>query len=301
MTTIGFIGLGHMGLHMARNLIKSAGTKVIGFDLSAESLKALSQAGGTVARNVAEVAAGSDVIITMLPKGQHLEAVMLGDEGVLAHAKPASLFIDSSTIDIETSVRLAGLAAEHGHQFIDAPVSGGEKGARDGTLSFMVGGDDAAFERAKPVLAKMGANLFHVGANGSGLAVKLVNNMLLGICMAATSEAFNLIEKLGVDARAFHAIASRSTGANWALEKNCPVPGVVETSPANNAYRPGFATNLMLKDLALSQQVAIQLNVPSPLGSAAMSVFSVASQSGLGNEDMSAVIKLFAGKTYSQA
>ncbi|MDR0219023.1 MAG: 3-hydroxyisobutyrate dehydrogenase [Enterobacteriaceae bacterium] len=303
MSNIGFIGLGHMGLHMAHNLVKSTGTRVIGFDVSQPALTAFRQLGGVTADSVAEIARTCGVIITMLPKGEHVDAVMNGNSkgehngnnSIFANARPGTLLIDSSTIDIETSVRLAEQARLQGLDFMDAPVSGGEKGAKDGTLSFMVGADPETYNKAKPVLEMMGKNLFYVGKNGSGLAVKLVNNMLLGVCMAATGEAFNLINKLGVDAHIFHTIVSRSSGANWALEKNCPVPGLVESSPANNDYRPGFANSLMLKDLSLAQQVAMKANAPSPLGSAALSLFSMAEKSGLGNQDMSSILKLFSG------
>ncbi|MFI9081833.1 3-hydroxyisobutyrate dehydrogenase [Streptomyces sioyaensis] len=291
MTTIGVIGLGHMGRHMAQNLLVSH--RVIGFDLNQTSLDGFVAAGGSAAASIAALAREADVVVTSLPKGTHVQSVFLGPDGVIENAGPGKLFIDCSTIDLATSREVAELAGQAGSEFIDAPVSGGETGATAGTLSFMVGGTEAAFERAKPVLAKMGTNLYHVGDNGSGLAVKLVNNMLLGICMAATGEALNLIEHLGVDPAKFHAIASTSTGANWALTKNPPVAGLVDGAPASNDFRPGFASALMLKDLGLSQTVASDVHAPTPLGALAHSIYSMVCGNGLADEDMSAVIKLY--------
>jgi 3-hydroxyisobutyrate dehydrogenase len=294
VSTVGFIGLGHMGHGMSLNLLKSS-HKVIGYDLNEQVLNEFQKAGGVRATSIAEVARNSDIVITMLPKGAHVKSVYLGDDGVIANAGHGKLFIDSSTIDIETSVLVAEKAAKEGHRFLDAPVSGGEKGASNGTLSFMVGGDEATFEQATPILSLMGSSLFYVGKNGSGLAVKLVNNMLLGITMAATGEAFNLIERLGVDPKKFYAIASKSTGSNWALNENCPVPGILEESPASHDYKPGFAAGLMLKDLCLGQQIAINTNASTPFGALATSIFSMACHSGLADQDMSAVIKFLAG------
>lgn len=298
MSTIGFIGLGHMGQYMSQNLLKST-HEVIGYDINEKAADEFEKAGGVKGTSLADIARESDVIVSMLPKGVHVKSVYLGPDGIIANAGREKLFIESSTIDIETSVFLAKTASSSGHQFLDAPVSGGENGAKNGTLSFMVGCDEATFERAMPILSLMGSNLFHVGKNGSGLAVKLVNNMLLGICMAATGEAFNIIEKLGVDSKKFYAIASNSTGSNWAMVKNCPAPGIIADSPASNGYRPGFAAALMLKDLCLGQQVAMNANVSSPLGALATSIFSMACHSGLADQDMSAVIKLLAGSKSS--
>lgn len=253
MNTIAFIGLGHMGGFMAKNLLKN-GLTVIGYDLDEKALNEHKAAGGKIGNSVAAIVSEAEIIITMLPKGIHVAKVCRGKEGVFANAKAGSLIIDSSTIDVETSKLLAQEAKSHQLSFIDAPVSGGEIGAKNGTLAFMVGGEKSDFEYAKPILSHMGKNLFYLGNNGTGLGAKIANNMLLGITMVGVSEAFNLAEKLGVGPKAFYDVASVSTGMCWALTKNCPVPGVLENTPASHDYKPGFATNLMLKDMRLSQE-----------------------------------------------
>jgi 3-hydroxyisobutyrate dehydrogenase len=295
MSTIGFIGLGHMGTPMARNLLKSSHT-IIGYDISEQAVNELVESGGVRGKSVAEVAKNTEVVITMLPKGSHVQSVYLGNGGLIANCDRPHLFIDCSTIDIETSKLVADRAIKEGHQFMDAPVSGGEIGAINGTLSFMVGCDEAVFEQAKPVLSLMGRNLFYVGKNGAGLAVKIVNNMLLGIEMAATGEAFNMIAKLGIDAKRFYQIVSKSTGVSWALKENCPIPGVIEGSPADNNYIPGFACALMSKDLALGQQLAMNTNVAAPLGAMAAAIFNMACHAGFARQDMSAVMKFLGGQ-----
>ncbi len=253
MTSIAFIGLGNMGLPMARNLL-GAGHDVRGFDLSAESLEKLTSAGGTAASSAADAVSGAEVVVTMLPAGKHVRAVY--EESVFPNAAAGTLFVDCSTIDVDTARAVAADAAAKGFPMLDAPVSGGTGGAEAGTLTFMVGGEDAAFERASPLLDIMGATIVHAGGSGSGQAAKICNNMVLGISMIAVSEAFALADKLGLERQKLFDISSKSSGQCWAMTSYCPVPGPVPTSPANRDYQPGFSAAMMLKDLDLSQQAA---------------------------------------------
>lgn len=295
MSTIGFIGLGHMGGPMARNLIKH-GHRVIGYDLVDSNLQQHQQAGGEIAHSLAELAKQAEIIITMLPAGQHVQSVCLGIDGLFAHAKSGTLFIDSSSIDVATSRALADAAKQQQHQMIDAPVSGGMKGAEAGTLTFMVGGEQKDFTRAKPLLECMGKNIFHAGANSTGQAAKICNNMLLGISMIGVCEAINLAEKLGLSAQTFFDIATTSSGQCWSLSQYCPAPGPVPTSPANNHYQPGFAAAMMLKDLKLSQNAAQQNNISTPLGALATELYELFNQQGFSNKDFSGIIAFLQGK-----
>src|SRR5690606_34891837 len=245
MTMIAFIGLGNMGNPMAANLVK-AGHAVRGFDLVPENLEKAERNGVTPAESAAEAIEGSEAVITMLPAGSHVLSVY--DE-IAPRAAEGTLFIDCSTIDVESARKAHALAAGRGHLSIDAPVSGGVTGAEAGTLTFMAGGTDAAFARAKPVLQPMAGRIVHCGAAGAGQAAKICNNMILGVSMIAVGEAFVLAEKLGLSHQALFDVASTSSGQCWSLTSYCPVPGPVPSSPANRDYRPGFAAALMLKDL----------------------------------------------------
>jgi 3-hydroxyisobutyrate dehydrogenase len=265
MAKIGFIGLGNMGLPMAQNLVK-AGHAVQGFDMSKAQIDALAASGGQAADSVKAAASGVDIIITMLPAGAHVREVYLGANGVLASAGAATLLIDSSTIDVETARAVAAAADKKGLAMLDAPVSGGVGGAQAGTLTFMVGGSDAAFGRALPVLEKMGKTIVYAGGAGNGQAAKICNNMILGVSMIAVSEAFVLAERLGLGHQALFDVAASSSGQCWALTSYCPVPGPVPASPANNGYRPGFAAALMLKDLSLGQEAAVAVGADTALG-----------------------------------
>jgi len=216
MTTIGFIGLGNMGGPMARNLLK-AGHTVTVFDLSEDAVAGLKDAGAAVAASAGEAASGVDVVVSMLPAGRHVEAVYGGEEGVIAKADKGTLLIDSSTIDVATARKVAAQAADNGLAMVDAPVSGGVGGAEGGTLTFMVGGEADAFARAQPILENMGKNIFHAGGAGNGQAAKICNNMLLGISMIGTAEAFNLADKLGLDAQTFFDISSTASGQCWSM------------------------------------------------------------------------------------
>ena len=291
MAKIGFIGLGNMGLPMALNLVK-AGHEVAGFDLSSEAKAKLAEAGGRAATTLAEVAAGAEVIVSMLPEGRHVEAVY----GELFGLVPAgTLFIDSSTIHVETARKVAAAATAAGHEMVDAPVSGGTGGAAAGTLTFMVGGSDAGFAAAKPILDRMGKTIVHAGTAGAGQAAKICNNMILGISMVAVCEGFALAEKLGLDAQKLFDIASTSSGQCWSLTTYCPVPGPVPTSPANRDYQPGFAAAMMLKDLKLAQDVASSAGQSTPLGAEAAQLFRLFCDHGNAGRDFSGIIEFLRG------
>lgn len=291
MAKIGFVGLGNMGLPMALNLVK-AGHEVAGFDLSAEAKAKLAEAGGRAAASLAEVAAGVEVIVSMLPEGRHVEAVY----GELFGLVPAgTLFIDSSTIHVESARKVATEGTAKGHVVVDAPVSGGTGGAAAGTLTFMVGGTDAGFAAAKPILEKMGKNIVHAGAAGAGQAAKICNNMILGISMVAVCEGFALAEKLGLDAQKLFDVASTSSAQCWALTTYCPVPGPVPTSPANRDYQPGFATAMMLKDLKLAQDVASSAGQATPLGAEAAQLFRLFNDQGNSARDFSSIVQFLRG------
>ena len=295
MASIAFIGLGNMGGPMARNLVAS-GHDVTGFDVVPAAVEAAAAAGVKSAASAADAVAGAEVVITMLPAGEHVRSSYLGPDGLVAKAAPGSLMIDSSTIDVASARAVHEAAAAAGHLMIDAPVSGGVAGADAGTLTFMCGGPEAAFDRARPLLEIMGRNVVHAGGPGTGQAAKVCNNMILGITMVGISEAFNLAEALGLEHRKLFDISSVSSGSCWAMLNHLPVPGIVETSAANRDYRPGFAAAMMQKDLKLSQTAASEAGVATPLGAAAAALYTVMVNSGQGELDYSAIIRLIAGK-----
>src|ERR1700676_652704 len=262
MASIAFIGLGNMGGPMAANLVK-AGDRVIAFDLVGASREQAKADGAAIADSAVAAVKGADTVITMLPAGKHVMSVW--NEVITAMAKGA-LIIDCSTIDVESAKQAHALAAKHGIASVDAPVSGGTGGAKGARLTFMAGGEEKAFAAAKPVLEKMGKKIVHCGGAGAGQAAKICNNMILGVSMIAVSEAFALAEKLGLSHQALFDVASTSSGQFWALTSYCPVPGPVPTSPANNDYKPGFASALMVKDLTLAQDAANAAGAATPLG-----------------------------------
>ena len=239
MATIGFIGLGNMGAPMAANLLK-AGHQVIGYDLVASARAALEERGGRAAASAAEAAAAGEIVITMLPAGPQVREVYLGPDGIIARAKPDALLIDCSTIDVETARAVAANAGESRLQMLDAPVSGGVIGAEAGTLTFMVGGEAAAFARAEPILQAMGRTIVHAGPAGNGQSAKICNNMILGASMIAVCEGFALAEKLGLSAQTLFDICSKSTSQCWAMTGYCPVPGPVPAAPSNRGYAAGL-------------------------------------------------------------
>jgi 3-hydroxyisobutyrate dehydrogenase len=294
MARIGFIGLGNMGLPMAANLVK-AGHGVAGFDVVTPLTGKLSAIGGSAAETIAAACHGADAIITMLPASEHVRDVYYASGGVLDAAGAGALLIDSSTIDVATAREVAARAAERGLAMVDAPVSGGVAGAQAGTLTFMVGGPDAAFDRARPVLESMGKTIVHAGGSANGQAAKICNNMILGVSMIAVSEAFLLAEKLGLDAQRLFDIASKSSGQCWSMTSYCPVPGPVPTSPANRGYQAGFTAAMMLKDLNLAQDAARAAKTVTPLGAAAAELYGSFAGHGHAGEDFSAIIRFLRG------
>ncbi len=295
MARIAFVGLGNMGRPMAANLVK-ADEEVTGFDLSPEACERFAGAGGEVAETAAQAAAGAEIVITMLPAGRHVSEAYLGEAGLLAAARPGTLFIDCSTIDVATARAVAAAAESAGMAMLDAPVSGGVGGAEAATLTFMVGGDEDAFTRARPILEKMGRNIVHAGGPGNGQAAKICNNMILGISMIGVSEAFVLAEKLGLDHQKLFDISSTASGQCWSLTTYCPVPGPVPTSPANRDYRPGFSAEMMLKDLRLAQDAASSSAASTPLGAEAAQVYSLFVNEGNGGVDFSGVVRFLRGE-----
>jgi 3-hydroxyisobutyrate dehydrogenase len=294
MAKIGFIGLGNMGLPMARNLVK-AGHAVAGFDVSEHSADRLAADGGTRANSLADACKQAEIVITMLPAGAQVREVYLGAGGVLSAVAPGTLLIDSSTIDVETARDVAQAAQGKGLAMIDAPVSGGVAGAQAATLTFMVGGPDDAFARARPVLEKLGKTIVHAGGPGNGQAAKICNNMILGASMIVVSEAFLLAEKLGLEAQKLFDISSKSSGQCWSMTSYCPVPGPVPASPANRDYKAGFTAAMMLKDLKLAQDAARATRAATPLGAGAAAVYERYVDSGDGSADFSGIIRYLRG------
>lgn len=295
MEKIGFIGLGNMGLPMALNLIK-AGYAVTGNDVSPKGMDGLKSGGGQTTKDLAVIAA-CDAVVTMLPAGQHVRDVYLGPSGLIAKAKKGTLFIDSSTIDVETARLVAAEADKNEMLMLDAPVSGGVGGAQAATLTFMVGGPDAAFAKAKPILDRMGKTIVHAGAAGAGQAAKICNNMILGISMIAVSEAFVLAEKLGLDKQKLFDISSKSSGQCWSMTTYCPVPGPVPASPANRDYAAGFTAAMMLKDLNLAQAAAQSSGTKTPLGKHAAELYDQYAASGEAGKDFSGIIQFLRKRT----
>jgi 3-hydroxyisobutyrate dehydrogenase len=292
MARIGFVGLGNMGLPMALNLVK-AGHAVSGFDVNAAAMDTLAASGGQIAsRPAVEV----DILMTMLPSDAEVRQVYLAVGGVLDSASSDTLLIDCSTIDVEAARTVAAAAQAKSLSMLDAPVSGGVGGALAGTLTFMVGGPQAAFARAKPVLEVMGKTIIHAGPAGNGQAAKICNNMLLGISMIAVGEAFVLAEKLGLDHQKLFDIASKSSGQCWSLTNYCPVPGPVPTSPANRNYQPGFTAAMMLKDLKLAQDAARASGAATPLGAEAAALYGLYVAHGAGHGDFSGIIRFLRGE-----
>ena len=294
MAKIGFIGLGNMGLPMALNLIK-AGHSLVGFDVSAAQLQKFVAAGGTAAKTAGSAVTAVAIVITMLPAGKEVREVYLEAGGVLDGVAGDTLLIDCSTIDVETARAVAAAASAKGLPMLDAPVSGGVGGAQAATLTFMVGGPEAAFVRARPVLEAMGKTIVHAGGSGNGQAAKICNNMILGVSMIAVSEAFVLAEKLGLDHQKLFDISSKSSGQCWALTTYCPVPGLVPTSPANRDYQPGFTAAMMLKDLKLAQDAARSAGATTPLGAEAAALYGLSVAHGHGPRDFSGIIRFLRG------
>jgi len=285
---IGFIGVGTMGQPMLANLIKR-GCQTIAFDTAPAALEAAVRLGAERAGSAADVAAAAQLVITMLPSSANVEVAYLGTGGVIEGVEPGQLCVDMSTIDPGTSQRVAARLKERGVRFLDAPVSGGVGGATAGTLAIMVGGEAADLEEARPVLATMGGNIFHVGAVGAGEVAKLCNNLISGSVAVAVSEAFRLGEAFGVDPQVLTSVIAKSSGATWVMEHMHPVPGIVESAASNRQYAPGFMTDLMAKDLGLAVGAAREKRVPVVVAPAAQQLYRMASSHGLGRKDFSAV------------
>lgn len=292
---IGFIGLGHMGAPMALNLIK-AGHALTVFDLSAEALQTLVDAGATKAASPKAAATGAEWVITMLPAAAHVRTVLTAEDGVLAGIGKGVTIIDSSTIDPASAKAFGVLAAAHGNAFVDAPVSGGTGGAVAGTLTFMVGGSAALYESVKPVLSGMGKNIVHCGETGTGQVAKICNNLVLGVTMAGVAEAMALGEALGIDSKVLGGIMNTSTGRCWSSDTYNPFPGVIETAPSSRGYTGGFGTDLMLKDMGLATDAAKSVHQPAYMGALAQQLYQAMSSRGDGKLDFSAIIKLYRGE-----
>jgi 3-hydroxyisobutyrate dehydrogenase len=287
---IAFIGLGNMGGGMAANLVK-AGHEVNAFDLSEDALANASDNGCATFISAAEACDGAEVVVSMLPNGAIVKSVYTAD--VIGKAPQGAVLLDCSTIDVATAREVIGAAEAAGYEMVDAPVSGGIAAANGGTLTFMVGGTQSAFDRAKPVLEAMGKAVIHAGDAGNGQAAKICNNMLLAIHMAGTCEAFAMAQKLGLDPQTFYDISSVSSGQNWSMTSYCPVPGVGPQSPSDTDYQGGFATALMLKDLRLAMEAADSSDSAVPMGARAAALYEDFNGAGNGGKDFSAIIKTY--------
>ncbi|NYT77261.1 3-hydroxyisobutyrate dehydrogenase [Alcaligenaceae bacterium] len=292
MSHIAFIGLGHMGAPMALNLLKAGHTLSV-FDLVPSAVKTLTDAGASAAESAQAAVKGVDAVVTMLPASKHVEGLYLGETGLLQHIAAGTLVMECSTIAAVSARKVAEAAAAKGIRMIDAPVSGGTGGAVAGTLTFIVGGTDADLEAAMPYLEKMGKNIFHAGAAGAGQVAKICNNMLLGILMAGTSEALALGVANGLDPKVLSDIIAKSSGRNWATELYNPWPGVMENAPASKSYAGGFGVDLMLKDLGLAAESALNTRSATPLGELARNLYSIHSSQGNGGLDFSSILNLY--------
>ena len=293
MATVAFIGLGNMGGPMAKNLV-AAGHAVTVFDLVPEACADLQKAGAGVAATTEAAVEGAEYVITMLPAGKHVAAVYIGTDdkpGLLAQLSPSITVLDCSTIDAETARRVGGAAKELGIGFMDTPVSGGVAAAAAGTLAFMCGGDAETFARGRLVLADMGKNIFHAGPAGAGQVAKGCNNMLLAIHMIGTSEALEMGVRNGLDPSVLSEIMLASSGRNWSLEVYNPYPGVMESAPASNDYKPGFMVDLMVKDLGLAMEIASSSEFDNPMGRLAQDLYQEHQQAGNGQRDFSSILQ----------
>ena len=294
MSTVAFIGLGNMGGGMAANLVK-AGHAVRAFDLSNDALERAEKAGCIAAKSTQDALAGAEVVVSMLPAGQHVRGVYLGDDGIVANVAPGTLLIDSSTIDVDSARAVIEAANTKDLLMVDAPVSGGVAAAAAGTLTFMVGGRKSAYTKAEIYLEAMGKNIFHAGEAGNGQVAKVCNNMLLGISMIGTCEAFALAEKLGLDAQTFYDISSTASGQSWSMTSYCPAPGPVPAAPSNRDYAAGFTAAMMLKDMRLAQQAAGAAKAATPLGAQAEALYALMEAAGKDDLDFSGIMKLIKG------
>jgi L-serine 3-dehydrogenase (NAD+) len=296
MTQIAFIGLGHMGLPMARNLLRAGFTLKV-FDLVQAAMDELTKEGAHAATNAADAVQDADVVISMLPASRHVEGLYLGDapgnHGLLKILKPGTLILECSTIAPESARKVHKAAAERGLELLDAPVSGGTAGATAGTLTFMIGGQASTLEKARPLFAVMGSNIFHAGPDGAGQVAKVCNNQVLAVQMIATAEAMALGVANGLEPAVLAEIMRQSSGGNWTLEKYNPWPGVMENAPASRDYSGGFMAELMAKDLGLAQEAAQHSGNSTPMGALALQLYRLLLKQGKGKQDFSVVQQLF--------
>ena len=295
---IAFIGVGNMGNPMANQLVK-AGKEVKAFDVSPEVIKIAKESGLNVVSTIDELLDGASTVISMLPEGKHVRSLYLGDKGILNKIPKECLIIDCSTIDIETSLELGNESKKLGIKMIDAPVTGGVMGARIGKLNFLVGGSDEAVALAKPLFDIMGQKILHAGAQGSGVGVKICNNMSLGISMIAASESLMLAKRLKMDIKKVHEIIKEASGNNWAMTNYTPLPNLTDGVPSNNKYRPGFTAAMMRKDLRLAMDAAQSVDASTPLGKAALEIFSKFCDEGDSDTDYSGISKMIGGDAWN--
>ena len=295
---IAFIGVGNMGGPMAENLLKS-GKEIKVFDVSNLMLEKAKEKGFEVATNIKDLISKEiSIVITMLPEGKHSKEIYLGDNGIINKVTKDCLLIDCSTIDIETSKEIGKAATDKGIMMIDAPVSGGVMGAQKAALNIMVGGSNEAFDRALPVLNIMGKNIYHAGEIGSGNGAKICNNMSLGITMIAASESLMLAKRLNIDIKKVHEIMKNASGNSWPISVYPPLPGLIEGTPSNNNYRPGFSAGMMNKDLKLANECAKSVNAETPLGKMALQIYSKFCENGNDSKDFSAISKVIGGDAW---
>ena len=295
---IAFIGVGNMGGPMAENLLKS-GKEIKVFDVSNLMLEKAKEKGLEVATNIKDLISKEiSIVITMLPEGKHSKEIYLGDNGIINKVTKDCLLIDCSTIDIETSKEIGKAATDKGIMMIDAPVSGGVMGAQKAALNIMVGGSKEAFDRALPVLNIMGKNIYHAGEIGSGNGAKICNNMSLGITMIAASESLMLAKRLNIDIKKVHEIMKNASGNSWPISVYPPLPGLIEGTPSNNNYRPGFSAGMMNKDLKLANECAESVNAETPLGKMALQIYSKFCEDGNDSKDFSAISKVIGGDAW---
>ena len=295
---IAFIGVGNMGLPMAENLMKS-GKKIRVFDVSKNTIEIAQKKNLDVVENLSDlVTTDVTTVITMLPEGKHSKEVFLGENGIINKVSKDCLLIDCSTIDIQTSKEIGKKATENGIKMIDAPVSGGVMGAQKATLNIMVGGTKEAFDLALPLLKIMGKNIFHAGELGSGNGAKICNNMSLGITMIAASESLMLAKRLNIDIKKVHEIMKNASGNSWPISVYPPLPGLIEGTPSNNNYRPGFSAGMMNKDLKLAYECAKSVSADTPLGKMALEIYEKFCKEGNDDKDFSAISKVIGGDAW---
>jgi 3-hydroxyisobutyrate dehydrogenase len=295
MATVAFIGMGSMGRPMALAL-QNKGFSVVGYDVAANSRQIAQEKGIACTDSLADATKNADFVVSMVPTGTHVREVYASKGGVFSLARKDAVLIDSSTIDVGTSRDLHALAGQQGLNFLDAPVTGAVPAAEAASLTFMVGGEATVLQRAAPVLDAMGKATFHVGAGGSGHAMKICNNMMTGMSMVATSEVFALGERFGLSYQDIFNVVSRGSGGSWIMTNYCPVPGPVPSTPANSGYASKFSIEMMLKDMRLSQAAAESLSASTPLGAATAAIYQMAVNNGISGEDFSAVFKLISGR-----